>query len=38
MRTRLTPTAVKSYVTAPVAVRKAFEKQAGYLMENLNHP
>jgi hypothetical protein len=29
---------LKQYADAPVAVRKAFDKQAGLLLENLNHP
>jgi mRNA-degrading endonuclease RelE of RelBE toxin-antitoxin system len=29
---------LKEYGAAPAAVRKAFEKQANLLLENLNHP
>ena len=29
---------LKQYAAAPMAVRKAFDKQAGLLLENLNHP
>jgi len=29
---------LKQYSAAPAAVRKAFEKQASLLLENLNHP
>jgi len=38
MRTRLTPTAVNSYVAAPAAVRKAFDKQTSLLVANARHP
>jgi len=38
MKTRLSPTAVKSYVAASLAVRKTFDKQTKFLVENLNHP
>jgi hypothetical protein len=38
MKTRLTPTAVKSYMAASAAVQKAFDKQTGFLVDNLNHP
>jgi plasmid maintenance system killer protein len=38
MKTRLTQTAVKSYIAASAAVRKAFDKQTGFLVDNLNHP
>lgn len=38
MRTRLTPTAAKSYVAAPTAVRKAFDKQTSLLVSDLRHP
>ena len=38
MKRQLTPTALRSYQTAPAAVRKAFEKQARLLVENLQHP
>jgi plasmid maintenance system killer protein len=38
MKRQLTPTALRSYQTAPPAVRKAFEEQARLLVENLQHP
>ncbi|HLG96946.1 MAG TPA: hypothetical protein VKX49_11600 [Bryobacteraceae bacterium] len=38
MKTRLTPTAVKGYVSAPAAVRKALDKQIRLLAQNLQHP
>jgi mRNA-degrading endonuclease RelE of RelBE toxin-antitoxin system len=38
MKRQLTPTALRSYRAAPPAVRKAFEKQARLLVENLQHP
>lgn len=38
MKTKLTPTALKSYLAAPAAVQKAFEKQTKLLVENLRHP
>jgi plasmid maintenance system killer protein len=38
MNRRLTPAAVRSYVAAPAAVRKAFDKQVRLLVENLYHP
>ena len=38
MKRQLTPTALRSYQTAPPTVRKAFEKQARLLVENLQHP
>lgn len=38
MNRRLAPAAVRSYVAAPAAVRKAFDKQARLLVENLHHP
>jgi hypothetical protein len=38
MRTHLTSTARKSYIAAPSAVQKAFDKQTGLLVENLRHP
>ena len=38
MKRQLTPTALRSYQTAPPTVRKAFEKQAGLLVENLQRP
>jgi len=38
MKRFLTPGAVKSYLGAPASVRKAFDKQAKLLTENLHHP
>jgi plasmid maintenance system killer protein len=38
MNLHLTPAAVKQYVNAPAAVRKAFDKQSKLLVLNLNHP
>ena len=38
MKRLLTPTAVRDYSGAPASVRKAFDKQAGLLAENLHHP
>lgn len=38
MRRILTPTAVKNYTEAPLAIRKAFDKQTKFLVNNLNHP
>jgi len=38
MKTQLTSVAIKSYVAAPPAVRKAFDKQVRLLIENLQHP
>jgi hypothetical protein len=29
---------VKSYIKASIAVRKAFDEQAQFLIENINHP
>lgn len=29
---------LKQYSAAPAVVRKAFDKQAGFLLEKLNHP
>lgn len=38
MTSQLTPTALKSYLAAPAAVQKAFDKQTRLLIENLSHP
>ena len=38
MNRRLSPVAVRQYVAAPPIVRKAFDKQAKLLVENLHHP
>ncbi len=38
MNRRLTPVAVKHYVSAPPSIRRAFDKQVKLLVENLHHP
>jgi hypothetical protein len=38
MNSQLTPTALKSYLAAPAAVQKAFDKQTNLLVENMRHP
>ena len=38
MNRRLTPVAVKHYISAPASIRKAFDKQVKLLVENLHHP
>ena len=38
MNSRLLPAAVKDYVGASAAVRKAFDKQVRLLLHNLRHP
>lgn len=38
MKRLLTPTAVRAYAAAPANVRKAFDKQAKLLVEDLHHP
>lgn len=38
MRRILTPTAVKNYTEAPPVVRKAFDKQMKFLINNLRYP
>ena len=38
MKRLLTPTVVRDYAGAPASVRKAFDKQAKLLIENLHHP
>lgn len=38
MKSRLTPEAVKDYLSAPQAARKAFDKQIKFLEQNLHHP
>ncbi len=38
MKQRLTPSALKRYVQAPLAIQKAFDKQVALLVENLHHP
>ena len=38
MTRKLTPAARRSYVAAPSAVRRAFDKQTALLLENLQHP
>jgi mRNA interferase RelE/StbE len=34
----LSPTAEESYLKAPPAVQKAFDKQIKFLLQNLHHP
>ena len=38
MKRLLTPSVVRDYAGAPTSVRKAFDKQASLLIENLHHP
>lgn len=38
MKRVLSPRALESYLNAPLAVQKAFDKQTGFLLENLRHP
>lgn len=38
MKRQLTPTALKAYAEAPLAVQKAFDKQVKLLVENLRYP
>jgi len=38
MKRHVTPTAVRSYLAAPPAVQKAFDKQVNLLVQNLRHP
>jgi mRNA interferase RelE/StbE len=38
MNRRLTPAALQSYVEAPIAVQRAFDKQVKLLVANLRHP
>ena len=38
MNRRLTPTADESYQAAPGNIKKAFDKQARLLAENIRHP
>ncbi len=38
MKRILTPEAVKNYADAPVAIKKAFDKQANLLVENFRYP
>ncbi len=38
MRVRYSQRFLRQYASAPAEVRKAFEKQIGFLLENLNHP
>jgi hypothetical protein len=37
-RFELTTTAVKDYVKAPAEVRRAFDKQTNFLVNDLQHP
>jgi plasmid maintenance system killer protein len=38
MNRRLSPVAVRQYAASPQIVRRAFDKQAKLLVENLHHP
>jgi len=38
MKSQLTPTALKSYVAAPAAVQKTFDKHTKLLVDNFRHP
>jgi hypothetical protein len=38
MRRQLTDTALKSYLAAPLAIQKAFDKQTALLVQNPRHP
>jgi mRNA-degrading endonuclease RelE of RelBE toxin-antitoxin system len=38
MRVRYSHRFLRQYASAPAEVRKAFDKQIGFLLENLNHP
>ena len=38
MKIRHTPIATKAFANAPAQIQKAFLKQAGFLVQNLNHP
>ena len=38
MKRILTPKAVKNYTDAPEDIRKAFDKQVMFLLQNLRHP
>ena len=38
MKLRFTERADKDYADLPIAVRKAFAKQLGFLLANLRHP
>lgn len=38
MNRRLTPGAVKNYISGPASIRRAFDKQVKLLVENLHHP
>jgi len=38
MRVRYSKRFLQQYADAPTAVRKAFDKQSSFLLENLSHP
>ena len=38
MKRQLTSVALKSYLAAPPAIQKAFDKQVKLLVENIHHP
>jgi mRNA-degrading endonuclease RelE of RelBE toxin-antitoxin system len=38
MRVRYSQRFLRQYASAPAEVRKAIEKQCGFLLENLSHP
>ena len=38
MRARYSQRFLRQYASAPAEVRKAFDKQVGFLLENLSHP
>ena len=38
MRVRYSKRFLQRYADAPVEVRKAFDKQSSFLLENLSHP
>lgn len=38
MKVRYSQRFLRSYAAAPGEVQKAFDKQSGFLLENLNHP
>jgi len=38
MRVRYSQRFLRQYASAPAEVQKAFDKQCGFLLENLSHP
>ena len=38
MRARYSQRFLRQYASAPAEVQKAFDKQGGFLLENLSHP